>query len=57
MFVKSKVDKPIATKTKHQGYYCKKGDKLKVIADHDNVLIVEFNNNKFSIKKEDTNEC
>lgn len=33
--------------------YCKKGDKLKVVSEHDEVLIVsDINGNKFPIKKE-----
>jgi SH3-like domain-containing protein len=33
--------------------YCKKGDKLKVVSEHDNVLIVsDINGNKFPIKRE-----
>ena len=33
--------------------YCKKGDKLKIVSDHDEVLIVsDINGNKFPIKRE-----
>lgn len=40
---------------KNQILYGKKGDKVKLISDHDNVLIVELNGNKFPVKKEEVN--
>lgn len=33
-------------------YYAKKGDKVTLVADYENVLIVEKNGNKFPVKKE-----
>ena len=51
MIVIAKIDKPI---TKSKLFYCKKGDKLKVVTVRDNVLIVEHNNDKFSININDT---
>lgn len=51
MIVKAKIDKPIS---KSKLFYCKKGDKLKVISVRDNVLIVECNNEKFPIHINDT---
>lgn len=51
MIVKANIDKPIS---KSKLFYCKKGDKLKVISVRDNVLIVECNNEKFPIHINDT---
>jgi len=51
IFMQSKIDKPI---TKTKDFYCKKGDKLELVKDYGEVLIVSNKGNKFSIRKEDT---
>lgn len=35
----------------------KAGDKCKVIAEHGEVLVVEYNNERFSVNVKDTEEC
>ena len=50
MIVVSKIDKPMKDPKQ---FYCKKNDKLNVVADYENVWIVELKGNKFSINKND----
>lgn len=41
---------------KEPNKYGSKGDMVKLISDHGNILIVQLNGNKFPVKKEEVTE-